>query len=109
RTARWEKARINDVEVIQVVRLAICIQDRCRSVTTESEGPILVWHSSQRDPLADVCIEMDDLFRAVRMLKQALELRLKALVPFIIVGFVTQLDLAFSRYRDAIVWIGQIL
>ena len=66
-------------------------------------------HPRQRNPLADISVEMDDLFRTIRVLKQAFELRLQPFVALIVGRFVTQLDLAVSRKRDTIVWIGQIL
>ena len=65
-------------------------------------------HARQRNALADIGIQVDDFFRAVHVLEQTLELCLQTPVPFFVIRFIAELDLAISRDRDAVVWIGQI-
>src|SRR6266446_2272761 len=75
----------------------------------ESERHVLMCHPRQWYALADVCIEMDDSFRAIRMFQQALELRPQTPVAFFIIWLVGQLDLAVLAHCHPVVRIGQIL
>src|SRR5438093_10736402 len=92
RPGGWEEAGIDHVQVVQVVRLAVCVQHRRLGIVSEAACAILVGHAGQRDPLAYVGIHVQQIFCAVDVLQQALELGLKPAVALKIARRVAQHD-----------------
>ena len=50
---RGEEAAVDDVEVVDVVRPAIRIQDRRLGIAAEADGAVLVCHTGEGNPIAD--------------------------------------------------------
>ena len=108
RPGGWEEAGIDHVQVVQVVRLAVCVQHRRLGIVSEAACAILVGHAGQRDPLAYVGIHVQQIFCAVDVLQQALELGLKPAVALKIARRVAQHDPTLPCEGDPVFRIRQV-
>jgi len=117
RPARREHAAVNNVKIVQVVSLAVDIEDRSLGIVPKANRPALVGHPGQRDLLADEqvtskqpLVALPAMDVALRLLlHQAFEFRPQTLVSLQVVGRVREDDLAVLVQRDPVVGVGQIL
>src|SRR5215468_7198307 len=74
RSARWEEAAVDDVEIVDVMRLAIRVERRCCGVAAEPDGAVLVRDAGQRNALTNVEIAREESLVAVAPMKRAVVL-----------------------------------
>src|SRR5262245_46263456 len=116
-SARGKEAGVDDVEVVELVRLAVRVQRGCLRVVPEPNRAVLVRNAGQRDALAEIETPREQAFVALvavhatlgLLLHQALESVDQPPVPLFVVRAVRENDVALWVKRDAIVRIGQIL
>src|SRR5213592_4180943 len=108
RAARGKEAPVYDIEIVQLVRLAVAIERRRLRIVAEADRAVLVRHAGERHPLPDEEVARDQVMLAPQRIHQALELRDQALVAFLVVRLVVQHDLLILRNRDPVVGVGQI-
>src|SRR5262245_43151917 len=96
--ARWEEAGIDNVEVINVMGLAVGIEGGALGVAAKTNRPVLVRHSGKRNTLTDKQVSgKQPLITLMAMdgalglpLHDALKLGDEALMPFFVVRLVRQ-------------------
>ena len=66
RARRGEEARVDDVEVVEVVRLAVGVERRARRVVAEADRAALVGYAGQRDALVEHRAARDQPLRGSR-------------------------------------------
>src|SRR5918995_6547746 len=117
RAARAEKAAVDDIKIIHIVRFAIGVQRAGSWIVAEANRSYLMRHTGQRNALTDVEVAAEqslmtfaavDLARRL-LLHQFFQLDDEPLVAFFVVRFVTENDSAGGIECDPIVGIGQIL
>src|SRR5438552_3245523 len=59
-----EKACIDHIEIIQLVRFAVAIERARLWVVSEADRPVLMRHASQRDALAEIQIAREEALMA---------------------------------------------
>src|SRR5713101_9756462 len=74
---RDEKTAIDDIEVIEVVSLAIEVERRCLGVAAEADGPGLMRRAADRDVLAQIKRARQQMRMEVERIQHVLELGLK--------------------------------
>src|ERR1043166_1004308 len=52
--ARWEEARVDDVEIVEIVGLAVGVERRRPGVAAEADRAVLMRHAGERNALSDV-------------------------------------------------------
>ena len=57
-TARGEEARVDDVEVVDLVGLAVDVEGRGLGIPAEAHGAVLMRHAGERDARRDVGVEL---------------------------------------------------
>ena len=55
--AGGEEAPVDDVEIVQVVCLAVHVEHRCHGIAAEAAGPVLVGDPREWDAFADIGVE----------------------------------------------------
>src|SRR6476619_6711921 len=88
--------------------LAVNIQGGGLRMTAEADGAVLVRNAGQRDPIADECIQRDQMIIAAGIPDKFLELCNKTLVTFTIVRRIREYDVAVTVERDSILRIRQV-
>src|SRR5205823_2919146 len=73
-TARGEEARVDDVEVVDLVGLAVDVEGRGLGIPAEAHGTVLMRHAGQRDARRDVGVQGNQVVVAADLLEHALEL-----------------------------------
>src|SRR5207249_192920 len=97
RAARGEEAGVDDVEVVDLVRLAARVERRRPGVRAEADGAVLVCDAGERDATRHVGLERDQvMLLALDVLEQALELRRQSPVRLVVVRGVRQPDPAVA-------------
>ena len=74
RGAGDEEAGVGDVEVVQVVQLAVEVQRGGGRVGAEADGPVLVGHAGDAEPAAAVAVVLQHVLPALHRVEQAHEL-----------------------------------
>ena len=95
---------------------AVRVENGSLRVAPEAHGAVLMRHSRQRDAFADVGAHVEDVLDAILAMDRArhaahelLHLRVQALVPFLVVRRVAELDAAVAAQGQPILRLGQIL
>ena len=96
----WEKTRIDDVEVIDVMSLAILIQYGCGRVGAEPASACLMTDASDWDLFTQVEIVGHQVSVAIEMFKQVLQFLVKHLGWLVVVKRVAQLHTAVLRLKS---------
>src|SRR4030095_6522667 len=117
RAARRKEAAVDDIEVVDVVRLAHRIERRRLRVVTKADGAVLMRHARQRNPLTDeqasrkqsLVTAMPVLVTRRLLLQKVFKLRREPRMPFAIVRRVPQLDVAVMVQGQPLFGVGQIL
>src|SRR5215470_2776370 len=74
---RDEEAAVDDIEVIEVVSLAIKIERRCLGVPAEADGSGLMRRAADRDVLAQIERARQQMRMEIERCQHVLELSLK--------------------------------
>ena len=87
RTDAWEKAGIDHVQVIQLVRLAVDIQGRRLRILAETAGSGLVRYPGHRDIVLHVGIARDQVVRMhTHVIEHGLEFVVQLLLGYVVLG-----------------------
>jgi hypothetical protein len=117
RPTRWEKAGVDDREVVDVVGLAMDIERRGLGSMSEANGAVLVRHAGQWNALADEQIASKQalvtgvaMHGALRLLlHQATQFGDETRVALCVIGLVAEHDVAVTVQRDPILRVRQML
>src|SRR5262249_23407453 len=105
-----EKARVDDVQVVQLVCLAVYVQYRGLWVAAEAAGARLMRAARYRNVDLHVDVARDETVRVhAEMAQHRLELVIKPLLRDLVVRRVAQRHIAGLVDGDAIFRIGQVL
>jgi len=83
-----EEAGVNDVEVVDVMRAAVFIQNRCCGIVAKTKRSILMRNAGERNALADKEIARDQMLMTADVIQRAFKLGDQALVAFFVIGLV---------------------
>lgn len=107
---RGEEATVHDVEIVEVVRLAVHVKRRSLRVGPEADRTVLVGYAGERNTLTDVKIPakqpvmaVSAVDRATVVLQSLLQMPLEFVMSLLIVGRVAQNDLPITIDRHPIV------
>src|SRR5215831_13892195 len=100
-SARGKEPAVNDIEIVEIVRLTIRVERRCLRIVPKTNRPVLMGDPGQWNALPDKQIARKQSFmtlvpmiRARRLvLHEMFELRYKPLVAFLVVRLVGKRDL----------------
>ena len=110
--ARREEAAVDDVEVVDVVRLAVDVERRGLRIVAEANRAVLMRDAGERDALADeevareqalVALVAVDRRTCVCCFIRSLSFAMQPLVAFLVVRLVAEDDVAVAVERDAVV------
>src|SRR5207248_9863847 len=115
-SGRGEEARLDDVEVVHLVRLAVHVECGGAGIPAEADGAVLVRHAGERNALPNVQIAREQPLVAAApvdgafalLAHELLELLDQPLVPFLVVRLVLEDDAALAIDPDAILRVGQV-
>src|SRR5262245_10933646 len=111
-SARREEAAVDDIQVVELVRLAVEVQGRGPRVEPESYGPVLVRDAGERNASGDVRLEPEQVVGIVDgadLLHHAPELRDQPLVRLVVVRGVLEHDATIRSEAHPVVGVGEIL
>src|SRR2546428_7539349 len=114
---RGEEARVDDVEIVQIVSLAIAVERGGARIVAEADGSVLVRDARERDALADVEAAREEALVALLAVQRASPLRLhggletrdELPVGFLAVRPVVEDDASLGIQSDAIFRVRQVL
>src|SRR6266436_8657180 len=114
--ARREETAVNHIQVINVMRLTICVKCGRLRVAPEANRAVLMCHTCQRNPLSHEQVSREETFVTFMsmnvalglLLHQAFELGDQPLMPLVIIDFVFENYFPFTIYGHAVVRIGQV-
>ena len=92
-----EEAGVDDVEVVELVGLAVDVEDRRGGVVAEAEGAVLMADAFERDALFEVGVERDGGVGVASLLEDIDPAVLQALEALDVVGGVGELDVSGLR------------
>ena len=97
-----EEARVDDVQVVQVVRLAVRVEHRRLRVIAEADGAAVVGYAGDRDLLVEHREARDRPLLAADRSQQPLQLSEQALVRLAVVVRLRQMDAPLPIDRDPV-------
>ena len=105
-----EEAGVDDVEVVNLVGLAVDVEHRGGRIGAEAAGADLVGYPGDRYVHGHVEVLVEHVVLGqTRVVENLLELLVEALGLFVIGGGVGQVDVAVSVEGDPILGLGQVL
>jgi hypothetical protein len=105
-----EEARIDDVQIVELVGLAVHVEDGRRRVQAEANGAGLVGDARDRDLVLEVPGPRNEMVGVhAQVIEHRLQLAVQLLLRLLVVGRVRQADVAVVRERHAVVGCRQIL
>src|SRR5438067_920799 len=115
-SGRGEEARVDDVEVVDLVRLAVHVECGGAAIRAEADGAVLVRHAGERNALPNVQIAREQPLVAAApvdgafalLAHELLELLDRPLWPFLFVRLVLRTVAAFAMDREGIFRLGKV-
>src|SRR6516165_3055583 len=113
RATRWEKTAVHNIEVIEIVRLAVHIERRSLGIAAKSNRAILMGDACKWNALTyehAACkkprVAIVSVVRTLRLLLQyPFELGDQPLVAFFIIGLIGKSDTAVAVDGNLVVWV----
>ena len=104
-----EEARVDHVQVVELVRAAVGVQDRGGGIGAESAGARLMGTSGHRDLVLEVGVMRQQVVVVhAEVREHLLELVEQALFRLFVAGLVLDHDVAVARERDPVLGRGQV-
>src|SRR5262245_22167278 len=110
RADAWKEARVDDVEVVELVRLAVGVEDRRLRVGAEAARAGLVCHAADPDLVLHIEIAWDQMAGIhAEAVQHRLELLVELLFRGLVVERVREVDVPVAVDRDAVVRPRQVI
>lgn len=98
-----EEPSVDDIQIVEVVGLAVEVEHRGLGICSKAHGAILVADAADGDLFPEIGQILKQTVADADVVEHMLELFLEALVPFDIVLGVAELEVTFARQCDAVV------
>ena len=103
-SARREEAAVDDVQIVDFVRLAVDVERGRLRIAAESDGAVLVRHARQRNSVSNKQVAGHEMRVTVDVLEEVFELPNEPFMALAVVRRVAQHDVSVPIQRDAVVW-----
>ncbi len=109
RGARYEKAAVDDIEIVDPMGAAIHVESRAIRVTAETDGAVLVTRAGDWQPLAEIGVLREQMRLAADVFEQMPQLFGENLMRPEVVRRVMKTNSALGVEQDPVLGVRQVL